>query len=315
MPHSSGGGSSGGGFHSGSSGSSGPRFSSRPFAGSRCYVYYSGRRHKPHLIYTDGDPKKAKWANLLSTGLTALFTFIPWVIVAFVGNHNPVKLDANYDTSTLIYDKYDILTAEDETAIKNKFDEFFTVSGITPALICVEANDWNTALDLEDYAYAQYISRFHDERHWLFVYSTYRSDSTRFSYEGMQGNETDHILYSEVTTAFNRTFQSELDKAPHKLAPAFASAFDTILPDLMEPKFSLEWQMWLFAIVWSAACLALTVRGVVTMVQHQGIDQAVEVKGSEPKLLNCPHCGASYYANTLKRCPCCGSHFEEETEF
>ena len=312
MPHSSGGGSSGGGFHGGSSGSSvnTTRYSSRPFAGASCYVYYGAFSHAPRVVYTNGSPKASMRNAIVSVVVLFVFAIAPWGFLIWSGYHNPVKLATNYDTTLHIDDTRNLLTPAQEESLKGKFTEFFTVSGITPALVTVDDADWTTFATLEDYAYRKYVSLFSDERHWLIVFSTFGSNTSRWAYEGMQGNETDPILYTQKTDRFNAVMRETLGNDRNNLYNAVDASFSAILPGLMELSFSLDWKLLAFGIVWSSITLVAAGMSVVGLFRQKGLKNAVQVPdGTNLVMEKCPHCHAPYYVGTTDRCPKCGEAF------
>ena len=324
MPHSSGGGSSGGGFHSGSSysGSSTPRhrYSRTPFAGAICYVYYTPFSHSPRLLYTDATPGSSK-GSIASTIFLSIFMIAPWPFLIWSGFHNPEKLSTNYDTSIVLSDTKDLLTNAQEEAVKEKFEDFFTLSGITPALLVVDDADWSNFATLEDYAYRRYISLFSDEKHWLIVFSTFGSNSARWSFEGMQGNDTDNILTKKVTDTFNKTLYESLGDSVYNLGPSINSAFDSILPGLMDKTFYIETPLIIFGAFWSGICAVGLGKSIYEIFRSRAVSKAV-VAPADLSMKTCPHCHASYYAETVDKCPRCGgsvdypryAHFPSEDE-
>lgn len=312
MPHSSGGGSSGGGFHSGSSSSSGPsyRTSSRYFAGSTCYVYY-GRNGRLHTVYTNNPNSPTKKSTILTFVMLGVMMIAGGLVAFFGGYHNPSKLPTDYSTSILIQDETDVLDEDDEAKLRSTFQEFFTVTGICPSVLAVDNSVWNTHYaSLEGYAYDAYLARFKDESHWLIVYSDVGGSHDNWSFEGMQGNDTDGILFTSVTDRFNKSLYDSLsDKRP--VGESIETAFRLIMPNIMDKNYHLELPLLIFVIVWEGALIAVLVRSIMQCFQSKGMQSGTKIEG-QPTIKKCPFCGNEYAQGTVIRCPKCGGmlHFD-----
>ena len=313
MPHSSGGSSSGGGSFSGSSSSHSstpsPRLSSRPFPGGIGYIYYSvsGR---PHLFYTDSDPSAGPKRSIFTYIILALVAVVPWVFLIYSGFHNPKKVDTNYDSSIVIDDRNEILSQEEETKLERKFQEFYTLSDITPSLITVQKSAWGRYFTLTDFAYERYLDLFKDERHWLLVYSSEENESkVSWEFVGMQGDDTDNVLYSYVADTFNRKVDQALREESNSVADSFLLGFEEIMPNLMEKSFYLELPMVLGVSAFSVLFVVIFVSKIFSSIHWKGMKNAVKAPDN-PTLKKCGRCGCSYYAETVDVCPKCGKSVE-----
>ena len=90
----------------------------------------------------------------------------------------------------------DVKAKIDEALLQNTFIEFQAETGITPALLTVMPDDWQSHYnDFSRFAYESYVNLFTDESHWLFCYSgDPSSEFDDWQWEGMQGNDTDRVL-------------------------------------------------------------------------------------------------------------------------
>ena len=316
MPHSSGGfhggGFHGGGFHGGGfHGSShsayrAPRYSRWMFYGATRYVYY--RHCRPHYIYSDSDPStadpKKAW---LPTIILGLMLFVPVFFVLFSSFHFPKKLSTNYDTRIVIEDDGQRLTEREKTKITETFTSFRDLTGITPAFT---TTSWVTSMlwpsDLEDYAYAHYVSNFKDEKHWLIVYNS----SSNF--EGMQGNDTDNILTKKVTKKFNLAFHEYLI-SNYSVGDALVKAFDDITPTIMNSSYSVDEDIIMPVGFWCTITGVAFAFSVVRLVNTYHMKDAVKIPDSS-SLKKCPYCGSYYHTNTVSKCPKCGATFNKREE-
>jgi len=153
----------------------------------------------------------------------------------------PVPVRVDYDTAIVIQDNLGLITPEEEDTLTETFEEFLEASGITPAVLTVSNEEWEEDYySLEDYAYDWYVNSFDDEKHWLIVYSQQaeveEGDFVDWYWEGMQGDDTDDVLTSSVTsTVYSRLCSGNLTDSSNDLGTALELSFDAIMPDLMEP--------------------------------------------------------------------------------
>ena len=274
MPHSSGGGSSGGGFHSSSgshsssSSSNSSRISSRPFSGATTYVYYS-RGHEPRLMYTNGQPLTSLKSGVISIFVTSFILFTVLIIFAFSGFHNPRKVSTNYNTSIVIHDNNGVLSTEEFSSITETFNEFLYKTGISPSLLTVNEEYVSNPNDLEDYAYDEYLKYFSDEKHWLIVYySSKNTQKENWTFEGMQGNDTDNILTEEVTNKFSRVMYASLHEEGTNLYEALTRSFNEITPTIMDKSYHLD-TMQIFTGLFVGGILAFFIASQIISLNSQ----------------------------------------------
>lgn len=313
MPHSSGGGHSGGGFHGGSGfhGSSGSshsnsnafRISSTPFPGSHRYIYY-GRHFRPHVIYALRRPTMggavSTWAGFF---LTLLILLLPMIIILSTSYHHPKKLSIGYDTTIVIDDQSNVLRVGDQERLNYTFKSFLDKTGITPAFVSAD-RDWASAMfatSTERLAYREYMKRFSDEKHWLIYYC--QENETDWSFEGMQGNDTDSILTKKVGDKFTMTFYNQLD-AREGVCDSLIKAFDTISPNILKPYFEVESEFIPALAVWGLIGSMICVCSFVSAVKSFNARNAVEMD-KDSIMVKCPHCGNPYYTGTVNVCPKC----------
>lgn len=320
MPHSSGGGSGGGGggggFHGGSSshGHSGSssytpsyRYSRTPFVGSMCYLYYV--HGEPQFIYSNDKPSKSLKNLWISLFIKVAILIVPILLIFLTSWHFPKKLRTNYDTEILIADNIDALTVEEETKLKQTFASFFDKTGITPAI--VTTNDFTYTL--EDYAYNYYVKNFIDEKHWVIAY--YQGPRENWQFEGIQGDDTDTILYNDITLHFNKTLYTELNNNV-AVGTAIDNAFNDLTPRLMKNYYKVESGMVVFIVAWSFVLGLMIIIDAFNLANKYKLKDATLVEDKEKLVLKkCPYCDKPYYAGTLKRCPGCGAVLEEDDPF
>ena len=317
MPHSSGGGSHGGGSHhsshsssGGSSGSSGtiPRVRHTAFAGSKRYVYY--KKNKPEYIYANFNPgeKQSKARYFL------LLFYIPFVIAGISmlisAIRVPHKLSTDYNTDIVIDDRAGVISAEEEQSIDKTFKKFFEKTGITPAVITVNNEDWQSNYtNLENYAYELYVTSFTDEKHWLIVYSQPFSNNdssfTDWYWEGMQGNDTDNIITTEVADNFTDDFHRKLLRSgTYTVGSAIDSTFSEYIPDIMDTSINfgaLPGAIILLVFITFHASLMLGI--TPGTIKYR---KAIECpKGAME--YRCTYCGGIYVVGTCISCPHCGA--------
>lgn len=224
MPHSSGGGSHGGGCHGGShggsGGSSGPRISRSHFAGAIRYRYFY--RGQERYFYTDRTYKKWSPARLLIG-----FFYVPFLIVIILGIARTEKLWFNRFSKSelMIEDKAGVLGSDH--GLEEALEQFRKKTGITPAVVTIPQSAWQGSYNsLERYAYNRYLNEFSDEMHWLIVYSSSPELERKWSFEGMQGNDTDSVLTEYTAAGFNEQLYANLSNAQLSVGESIADAFE-----------------------------------------------------------------------------------------
>ena len=232
MPHSSGGGSHGGGSHGGHGGGGGGgssrHISHVRFPNSVRYRYY----HKGEERFFYSEPNFKPWspANLLLILFYLPFFFAGGFIIK---DGFKKSFPKDIDINTQIMDEANIL--ESTYTLSKAMDAFGEKTGISPAFLTINESEWAGQYDtLESYAYNRYLTEFPDEMHWLIVYSV-PTDGINWSWEGMQGDDTDPILTTEITDKFNSDLQSMLENNNYTVGSAVSSAFSHISEIVKKP--------------------------------------------------------------------------------
>lgn len=325
MPHSSGGGSHGGGFHGGGfsghhygrgGGSNHPLISRTPIPGSSAWLYYT-RAGVPHIVYsTVNITKFPKGAGVVPYIVLAIFALAPIGIMLATAPKHPTPLRAHplslYDDGAKIIDNAGVLSPSEEEELMSVFSEFQKTSGVTPSVYTVNnerwaSDNWLYSQTLEDYAFDKYVELFGDENHWLIVYSCDEgTDKGHWAFEGMQGNNTDSILFGNVTDRFNHNLGSCLD-SDKSVGKSLIDSFNLIIPDLLNDTFYIEPEMLVFTIVWELFVAFAITSVIVSQVKAKQYATAQKIENPESIVMKkCKHCGASYYQGTVQRCPKCG---------
>lgn len=317
MPHSSGGGSHGGGSHHsshhssrGHSGSGGPAHKIRhsAFPGAKRYVYYN--KDKTEYIYANYDPgkKQSKARYIL------LLFYVPFIIavISMLASavHVPHRLNTDYNTDIIIEDRANVISDSEEKSIRETFKKFYNKTGITPAVITVNNEDWESNYtSLENYAYELYVNTFDDEKHWLYVYSQPQNVAAGsfvdWYWEGMQGNDTDNIITTNVGNEFTDDLQKKLlQNGKYTVGSAIEATFREHISGIM--KSSVNWAvlpgalfMTAFIILHASLMLGLTPKSIKYRKVVECPKDAVEYR--------CTYCGGIYVVGTCISCPHCGA--------
>ncbi len=305
MPHSSGGGSSVGGTHGGSAGSSGYYRSSKTyFEGSRLFYYYEG--NVLHRIYLSGSPKAAKKSNILSLVILSIVFLAAIFVFVFSQYRNPKKLNTTFTTNDIVItDTNNIIDDESKTKLNNTLEIFLDKTGIAPAVIFISNDEWKTTYSsLEKYAYHEYVKLFNDEDHWLIVYS---SDKDRvdanWSFEGMQGDNTDSILSERITDNFNNEIYNSL-KTKNSPFESINKAFSNLNETVMESGFYTSAIVVVIYVAIEIAVIFGIVGSIKGLLKMSKYSNAVEVK-ADSKIARCELCGTEYIVGVVTRCPKC----------
>ena len=305
------------GSHDGISGRSGEPSGYRPrlrvsktyFPGAKTFFYYRGD-NKPEFIYANRDVTRegAGTARLLW-----LFLFIPILAIVIFGLFStvvkiPGKVTGYKDLSIRIDDRADVLSDSEEENLADKFEVFQYKTGITPALITVNDEDWIRNYDeLEHYAYDLYVNTFEDEYHWLFVYSQPKvtdAGSDDWFWEGIQGDQTDGILTARKTTIFNNSVQRKLLKDDCTVGDAFSEAVNDLNGTVMDAEISL------LKIPPFLIAIAIIVFGMFVAIDFhpfraRKFKKMVDCSGEIIKQEACEYCGGIYIVGHHTSCPYC----------
>ena len=240
MPHSSGGGSHGGGFHGGgSSGSSGNRISHHYYPGARRYVRHHRNTGVDEYVYARSKPAKARLSAVIVIIVMGAF-FIGMVGVS-IHQDKPRRLNGLYDTPA-VHDDANVI--EDDDALFETMNDYYVLTGICPVVYTVYDEDWDSNsnpnlthsyADLESLAYFRYTDNFSDEKHFVIVYSVPKQSQRQYeqgkievpnySWEAVQGDDTDPIITESMFRRFGNIVQDDLEKGLNP-GVAFEDAFD-----------------------------------------------------------------------------------------
>ena len=336
MPHSSGGGFHGGGFHGGG-GFSGhhygrgtsnvPLVSRFHYPGATAWLYYTSRG-VPHIVYSSQDiTKTPKSGGPFAYVLLGIFAVLPIAFIALAGQQHPARVGMNYDTTAIIKDNAGVLSASETFELQSIFNEFRSASGVTPSIVTVNNGNWepgflwhdffpNEKYTLEDYAYSTYVNNFNDESHWLIVYACDKGTKKgNWAFEGMQGDNTDGVLFENVTGAFNHKLYDCLS-GEKTVGESFIEAYNYIIPNLMKDSFYVDGGLIAFTVIWElfvAAMIGITIK---SQINSKDYAKAQKIENPDSIVMKqCKHCGASYYKGTVDRCPKCGRSVLMDDEF
>ncbi len=314
MPHSSGGGSHSGGGHSGGSfgggshgGSSGRGISKRYFPNAKRFRYYD-RNGRERYVYGRELPTPMSKALLIFVMIFMLpFIFSGGMVWKAAGQVviPPKPLKAVY-ASPGEHVKDEIGAIGSNRALETSMKSFETKTGICPYIITVYDSEWQGKYNsLEDYAYSLYVNNFADEQHFLLVYSEPEdADSLDFvdwSWEGMQGDETDPILTVESMEKFNSDIQKYLTIDSLSTGDAFEKAFSNANGYLMKAAgLGSEQGLFLlfFGIAWYgfiAFFIATTIRGyIVSNREYQEVSIGASAIPNVSNTYEDPYNNANY---------------------
>lgn len=242
MPHSSGGGSHGGGSHGGSHGSHGggssTRISNHYFYGARCYRrHYRYGNRADEYIYANRKPGKTTLGGTIVICLMAVF----FLFMGFssIAQDMPKKLKPVYIDKPAVYDEFELIDNDDE--LVNTLKNYQDVTGICPVIYTTFDEIWNNQYaDLESYAYEMYVDNFTDEQHFVIVYSVPMEQAIAlnngtitvpdFSWEAIQGDDTDPIITTTLFRVFADRVQDKLESGANP-GEAFNFAFTKATSD------------------------------------------------------------------------------------
>ena len=245
MPHSSGGGSHGGGTHGGShGGSSGARVSTHYFTGARRYRKHHISTGTDEYVYATSKPQKTGLGNIIFISVFGA----AFMVFGFAGilSDRPNKLKTESWETAAVYDDIEIIDDKDD--LIESMQDFQDITGICPVLYTTYDDDWIGQYDdLEDYAYSVYVDNYSDEFHFVIVYSIPESDVpllkyadigvADFSWEAIQGDDTDKILTETTFMHFAEKVHLELNRGKNP-GKAFSDGFEYLndrLDDQLKP--------------------------------------------------------------------------------
>lgn len=256
MPHSSGGGSHGGGFHGGgSSGSSGNRISHHYYPGARRYVRHHRSTGVDEYVYARSKPAKASLSAVIVIIVMGVF-FIGMVGMS-IYQDKPRRLNGLYDTPK-VHDDANVI--EDDEKLTERINDYYVLTGICPVIYTVYDEEWDSNsnpylnysyADLESLAYFRYTDNFSDEKHFVIVYSVPKESQRQYeqglikvpdySWEAVQGDDTDPIITESMFRKFGNIVQDDLEKGLNP-GVAFDDAFKYALENAeskLNPSFGV----------------------------------------------------------------------------
>ena len=236
MPHSAGGGSHGGGFRStGFIGSAitGRRLNGteRPksqwFAGSRLYLKHNSDGSDEY-VYANSMPVKARLAPIIV--MTIIYSLLFPLMGRSVYELAPHKINAVYSDAPSVYDEINAIKNKEE--LTDAITEYQKATGICPVIYTVYKDDYTRTM--KEVAYDKYVGTFADEQHFLILYAVSKDDQTllnegkisvpNYTWEAVQGNETDLLMSQKVFREFAGIVQSDLESGKDP-GTAFSEAF------------------------------------------------------------------------------------------
>ncbi len=252
MAHRSGGGSHSGGHHSShSSGRSGSgtklaRYSQKPFLNARRFRYYDKKGTEKYL-YCDRIPKRMKIGELILHLVVYLPFFLMGYLVVATNLYifmPPKPLEPVYET-TDVHINDGIGVIEDENGLEDILQQFEETTGISPYVMTVYDSEWQGKYDeLWEYAYYIYLNKFSDEQHFLIVYSEPENaeelEFVDWSWEGIQGDETDPILTETNVDRFEEDLHKNFLNNKISVGEAFEKAFEESLTYMMEYNYMAD---------------------------------------------------------------------------
>ena len=334
----SGGGSRGGGFHGGgfrggSRGSFGGRggyangsgapISSSPYQGARKYRYF--RHGRWHYFYTAREGKMP-----LALRIICGLCFLPVLVISGAGIILPIvqqyRLFHHRDTEIIIKDEAHVL--KDQTALRKSMSDFYEKTKIVPAVITVSNEDWYGRYDeFDTYALERYPAEFHDELHWLIVYSEPKTPSEKkddpfndWYWSSIQGDHTNRIITRFAAQHFNLDFHQRLTQTDHITAEDLAASIDLTADKADPPEDTMVPELSCTLILPFLFFLVLTYFGTGL---HEFKYRHAELDPDSPDVIDhdapgpyeelrvyqkdtCMYCGAEYYKG-VRTCPKCGA--------
>ncbi|MGN1089730.1 MAG: hypothetical protein ACI4Q6_04955 [Huintestinicola sp.] len=310
MPHGSGGGSHHGGSHrshhsshrSGGSSGSSVQFSKKPFKNCRRFRYFDSRGRAKY-VYASSVPRRQSIFTLIFL-IIFLIPFLAFTVIMAAFLHmqsKPLeKLSSDYICSgTHISDTIGVIN--NETQLEQTLKDFEELTGICPYIRTVHDSEWeNNYDDLELYAYSVYVNTFKDEQHFLIVYSEPdiipEDGFVDWSWEGMQGDDTDPILTEASFRSFQTDLMNNLFDESVGAGAAFERAFRNSFEYIMSPRSQTDKETTLIVVIfmtlWNTMIAAVLISAIISFVRSRRqytevpLDGAAEQQreNSEPKL-------------------------------
>lgn len=340
MPHSGGGGShSGGGHHGGgshhsSSGSSSSRnnvrVSNTPFHGCHTYAVY-GKNGSSRLVYSDSSNYHAETTkkDVIPTiifgsifalpGVVELIIMIVMLVISVHFGLRVTNVPDSVDNNVYIYDEYDYVTAEEEAELIATLEDFRDKTGIIPAVEFTN-DDWiYEYVDMESFAYNEYVCKFYDEYHLLIVYSVGPDDEEydfhEFYWESMWGDALGKTARSSDEDYLADRIQANVTRANGTgVAKAIADSFDEFYQKLSAPGLRFDAEKLFIALflfvhggIFFGVGIGIIIASVKKLKKSNELGETTYKINGEPVVKKCAYCGTAYYQGTVGNCPNCGA--------
>lgn len=338
MPHSGGGGSHSGGGHSGGghsgSGGSSVRVSSTPFTGSHAYAVYD-KTGSSRLVYVNSrnyHAEMTKGSLIANTILCALFLAIPGIVVLIIGFEMTIssvhiglsktKYPKTLDDNVYIFDDFDYIPYDEEQKLIASLTEFRDNTGVIPAVEFTNDEYWQSNyVDMEKFAYDEYVNAFTDEYHLLIVYSYGYEDSktgfNEFNWHTMWGDDLGKTIRTKDENFLADELQKEFSRANGKNVPlAITNSMDSLYGKLTGSFLHFDENMaeGLACLFWGFILVAVgigMVRSDISKYKTSKTKGEVTFKiQGEPEIKTCKYCSCTYYAGTVGTCIHCGAPLE-----
>lgn len=324
MPHSGGGGSHGSGFHGGGFGSSGRsvytnRRSHAYFPGARTFVSY--RSGKPVYTYADYSliPEKVTEEKCRDTVVISLIAFAVCAILIFCSFIPPKPIIIDYDDKIVITDNIGVI--ENESYLSKELNSFKKKTGVAPAVITVNNEEWQEKYydDLSRYAYDLYVNNFEDEKHCLIIYSEPAEKDPNFNdwyFETMIGDDTGRIFTEGKETFLAKELQKNLSDESLDFDESVAHAFNACAKKITtyptyRGDFLSDSAFLAFILILIFGFFLLTTllkrREYKKYIENPNIFEIMNVDNTQIKEDTCEYCGGLYVVGTVLSCPHCGA--------
>ena len=201
-----------------------------------------------------------------------------------------------------------------QKALKKSMKEFYETTGVVPAVITVENSAWqDDYVKMEQYAYDQYVNRFHSaEVYLLIVYSSENKDNgfDDWHYELMLGDDTVHIFTSKRTRDFNEALNKRLlDRGEYSVDEAISETLNEFRPKVMKTTVNTS-----SIILWVFVFFIFSIVGLPFLIVGLKPEKIPpEYKNAQPCNLTmvyqeaCNFCGGVYIIGMHTSCPYCGA--------
>ena len=284
------------------------------------YVDYRPRYYFSDAPYTRKIAESEKMSDVLSClmfiGLAMVGSVACFVTFFLVCFHSFQKVNVDYDTTVIIEDNVDVLTDQEESELKEAFEKFTDITGVTPAFHSIDLTSWRSWYDsLERYAYYQYLNMFDDEKHWLIVFSS-NGDRYNWKWEGMIGDDCGSAITSKTEASLTSNIQNNLqNSSSYTVSEAIIAAFEEISKNIN--KVSIDWEillLFIFVNISFAGCAALCFINVC--IKKYENDPRISsfrctTDKEKPTVYDCENCGGWYVDGIHDSCPYCGAKIKK----